>query len=71
MKTPEILNRIVVKTRTGIKVIPTEHIVYLEAQDDYVMIYLEGEKFLKQKTMKFFEDHLDAPNFYAFTGPIL
>ena len=62
-KTVEKLNRIVVKTRTGIKVIPVDHIVCLEAQDDYVMIYLEAEKYLKQKTMKYFEDHLDTLKF--------
>ena len=60
---PEILNRVVAKTRSGIRVIPTDQILGLEAQDDYVMIHLRGEKFLKQKTMKFFEDHLDKSLF--------
>ncbi len=60
---PETLNRIVVKNRGGIKVIPVDQIVCLEAQDDYVMIHLSGEKFLKQKTMRYFEDHLDVSKF--------
>ncbi len=64
---PGKLNRIVVRTRTGIRVIPVDQIVCLEAQDDYVMIHVESEKFLKQKTMKYFEDHLDP--FAVFAGP--
>jgi two-component system LytT family response regulator len=59
----EVLNRIVVKHRTGIKVIPVDQVVCLEAQDDYVMIHLTGEKYMKQKTMKYFEDHLDMSRF--------
>lgn len=59
----EELDRIVVKSRKDIRIIPVEQIQYLEAQDDYVMIYLEKEKFLKQKTMKFFEDHLNPKDF--------
>jgi len=60
---PEILNRIVVRTRSGIKVIPVDQIMCLEAEDDYVMIHLETEKYLKQKTMKYFESHLDQVRF--------
>jgi two-component system LytT family response regulator len=59
----EELNRIVVKSRKEIRIIPVDQIHYLEAQDDYVMIYLEKEKFLKQKTMKFFEDRLPPKDF--------
>lgn len=59
----EELNRIVVKSRKEIRILPVDQVHYLEAQDDYVMIYLEKEKFLKQKTMKFFEDHLNPKDF--------
>jgi two-component system LytT family response regulator len=59
----EILERIVVKSNTKISVIPTEKIRYLEAQDDYVMIYTLDGKHLKQGTMKYFEDHLDPRAF--------
>jgi two-component system LytT family response regulator len=59
----EILERIVVKSNTKISVIPTEKIRYLEAQDDYVMIYTTDGKHLKQGTMKYFEDHLDPKAF--------
>ncbi len=59
----EIINRIVVKTGNKIKVIPVEKIIYIEAQDDYVMIYAEDSKHLKEKTMKYFEVHLDPSQF--------
>ncbi len=59
----ERINRVVVKTRKEIHIIPVKQIWYLEAQDDYVMIYLDKDKFLKQKTMHFFEDHLSPNDF--------
>jgi two-component system LytT family response regulator len=40
-----------------------EKIRYLEAQDDYVMVYTFEGKHLKQATMKYFEDHLDPKHF--------
>ncbi len=57
------IERVVVKTGSRIKVIPVSRIQYLEAQDDYVMIYTEDSKHLKQATMKFFETHLDPQHF--------
>ncbi len=57
------LNRIVIKTNNKILIIPTEEISFLEAQDDYVLINSSKGKFLKQKTMKFFEEHLDPNEF--------
>jgi two-component system, LytTR family, response regulator len=59
----EKLERIVVKTGTKIKVIPVDKIVYLEAQDDYIMVYTDEGKHLKQGTMKYYEDHLDESKF--------
>ena len=60
---PEMLERIVVKDGSKITIIPVEHLKWLEAQDDYVKIHSEGGRFMKKKTMKFFEDHLD-PNMF-------
>lgn len=57
------LDRIVVRTGAKIKIILPENIHYLEAQDDYVMIYTKEGKFLKQKTMTYFERHLDTKDF--------
>lgn len=60
---PEIIDRVVVKASHKIKVIPVTEIIYLESQDDYVMIYTREARFLKEKTMKFFESHLDPSVF--------
>ncbi len=57
------IHRVVVKSRSRISVIPVVDIIYLEAQDDYVMIYTLQSKHLKQKTMKFFETHLPVGDF--------
>ncbi|MBN1952616.1 MAG: response regulator [Bacteroidales bacterium] len=59
----EIIERVVVKSNSRINVIPVEKIRYLEAQDDYVMIYTFEGKHLKQATMKYFEEHLDSNEF--------
>lgn len=59
----EILHRVVIKKKGKIHVISTEKIDYLEAQDDYVMIYTNSDRFLKQQTMKYFEKHLDTEMF--------
>jgi len=58
-----ILNRVVVKSGRKIQVIPVESIQYIESQDDFVMIYCNEGHFMKQKTMKFFEEHLDTNQF--------
>jgi two-component system LytT family response regulator len=63
MPITEKMERVVVKSGTKIKVIPVEKIIYLEAQDDYVMIYTDEGKHLKQATMKYFEDSLDPSVF--------
>jgi two-component system LytT family response regulator len=59
----EKIEMVVVKTGSKIKVIPVNEILYLEAQDDYVMIYINDGKYLKQQTMKYFEDVLDPSAF--------
>lgn len=62
-KRVETIDRIAVKTGTKIRIIYTDEIQYFESQDDYVMIYTGDGKFLKQNTMKYFEDHLPADDF--------
>lgn len=57
------LNRIVVKTPKAMVVIPVEDILYLEAQDDYVMIHTADTRHMKKQTMKYFEDRLDPSLF--------
>jgi len=59
----EKLHRVVIKKSGKIHVISTNDINFLEAQDDYVMIYTDDGKYLKQQTMKYFEKHLDSEQF--------
>ncbi|MDR2287523.1 MAG: LytTR family transcriptional regulator DNA-binding domain-containing protein [Prevotellaceae bacterium] len=54
----EVLERIMVKTKQTIKVIPINDVVYLRSEGDYVMIISTGGKYLKEQTMKYFESHL-------------
>ncbi len=58
-----LLNRVVVRMGRKIQVIPVESIYYIESQDDFVMIYCKEGHFMKQKTMKYFEQHLDENHF--------
>ncbi|MCI0919911.1 LytR/AlgR family response regulator transcription factor [Sphingobacterium rhinopitheci] len=59
----EVLERIVVKNGTQIKLIPAQQIIFLEAYDDYVKIHTKDGMFLKNKTMASFEKQLDAKQF--------
>lgn len=59
----EYIDRVVVKTGSKINIIPIEQVKYIEAQDDYTMLYCQNGKYLKQKTMKWFEDNLDGNDF--------
>ena len=45
----DFIERIVVKERQNISLIPLENIRWIEAQDDYVMIHTHQKKYLKQK----------------------
>ena len=59
----EYLDRVVVKDRHKIHIIPVDQIRYIESMDDYVMIYTNEGRHMKQKTMKYFESGLDPDNF--------
>lgn len=59
----DIIERVVVKDKNKIHIIPVEQVRYIESLDDYVMIYTKDKRFVKQKTMKFFEDHLNKNEF--------
>lgn len=65
-KKPELtapVNRIVVRKANSISIIPVDQVRYVEAQDDYVMIYHSAGKALKQQTMKFYEENLPKSEF--------
>lgn len=59
----EVLQRIAVKSGSRIEVVPIGNVVFLESEGDYVVIHTRDGKFLKEKTMKYFEQHLD-PNIF-------
>ncbi len=59
----EYLDRIVVKDRHKIHIAPVDQVRYIESMDDYVMIYTKEGRYMKQKTMKYFEGALDPNNF--------
>jgi len=60
---PSQNQRVVVKLHGKIKIIPFQDIHYLEAEGDYVMIHTTEGKYLKNKTMSFFENNLDQNTF--------
>ena len=62
-ETKRYLDRVVIKDGTKINIVPIDKIRWLEAQDDYVMVHSDDGKLLKQKTMKYFENHLDPKYF--------
>jgi len=57
------LERVITRMGSKITVIPVEKIWYLESADDYVMIHSELGNHLKEKTMKYFEEHLPNDQF--------
>jgi two-component system LytT family response regulator len=59
----ETLTRIIVKKNKEILIIPTEEVILLEAEDDYVSINSTKGNFLKYKTMKYYEDNLPKDKF--------
>ena len=55
--------RVVIKLNNKIKIIPFTDIIYIEAAEDYVMIHTAEGRFMKHKTMAFFEQTLDKDRF--------
>jgi two-component system LytT family response regulator len=56
-------NRVVLKVKNEIKIIPVEEILYLEANDDYVNIHTTSNKYIKNRTLTHFEKNLDPIQF--------
>ena len=54
----EKLTRIIVKKNLEFHCINVNQIRYIEANGDYVMIYTDSSKYLKDQTMKYWETHL-------------
>jgi len=59
----ELLERIAVKSGSKIHVVLMPEILYLQADGDYVQIFTAQGKYLKEQTMKYFEEHLPGNQF--------
>jgi len=59
----EMLERIAVKSGQKIQVILVPDIYYFQSDGDYVFIFTEKGKYIKEQTMKFFEEHLPTAKF--------
>ncbi len=55
--------RVVIKLNNKIKIIPFHEIIFIEAAEDYVFIYTAEGRYMKHKTMHFFENALDKNRF--------
>lgn len=56
-------NRLVVRVKNEIKIIPTHEVSFFEAEDDYIAIHTSLGKYLKKMTMKSLEEALDPSKF--------
>jgi two-component system LytT family response regulator len=59
----EKTNRLVVRVKNDIKIIPVAEVNFFEAEDDYVTIHTTSGKYLKKMTMKALEEGLDTGKF--------
>lgn len=57
-------SRIVIKNGSDIRIVPIADVNYFEAFDDYVKIFTKDTFYLKKKTMNYFEEILNANDFF-------
>jgi len=57
------LQRIAVRHGSKIHIVACDAIDYIESDGDYVLIYSDGAKYMKEKTMKFYESRLPNNQF--------
>jgi two-component system LytT family response regulator len=57
------IDRILIRDRSHVHVIPVDQIDYIEAQDDYVSIRAAGRSYLKEQTLGELEEQLAAKGF--------
>ncbi len=55
----KVLDKIVVKSNNNVHVIPLSEVIYIESEDDYVMVHSTKGKHLQHQTMNYYEEHLD------------
>ena len=59
----KIIERIIVRNGSKIILIPVDDIFYFEANDDYVLIHTRTGRYIKDQTMKYFENNLPNRQF--------
>ncbi|HSQ42774.1 MAG TPA: LytTR family DNA-binding domain-containing protein [Fibrobacteraceae bacterium] len=59
----DILERIAVKVRQKVLIIPVDKIYRIEAEGDYVTLHTPEGRYLKEFTMKYLENHLPPGKF--------
>jgi two-component system, LytTR family, response regulator len=57
------LDRLLIRDRSNVHVIPVEQIDYIEAQDDYVSVRAAGRTYLKEQTLAELEAQLETKGF--------
>jgi two-component system LytT family response regulator len=57
------LDRLLIRDRSNVHVIPVDQIDYIEAQDDYVSVRAGGRSYLKEQTLGELEEQLSAKGF--------
>lgn len=57
------LERILVRDRGQVHIVPVASVDYVEAQDDYICIYAEGKMFMKTQRLSDLESQLDPEQF--------
>jgi two-component system, LytTR family, response regulator len=57
------LDRLLIRDRSNVHVIPVEQIDYIEAQDDYVAVHAAGRSYLKEQTLGELEEQLASKGF--------
>jgi two-component system LytT family response regulator len=63
IETDDRINRIVTRLNNKITVVLASRVSHIEAQDDYARIHSDDGKFLKKRTMKYYEARLDPETF--------
>lgn len=59
----EKLQRLLIRDRGQVHVVPLESIDYVEAQDDYILIHAAGKSYMKTQSLSELEAQLDASKF--------
>lgn len=65
------LERIVVRDRGQVHIIPLAEVEYIEAQDDYISIYWNGKSILKTQSLSALEGQLDSQEFVRIHRSII